>query len=545
VSAPKLAAVFAKYEVDQGNQADNMARDMAVSAYLKQSNEIRHRHIVPIYSLEGVTNGVGWNTNSSNIRAIGESTFRNDVLPKAQSMYEEMLEMPGATAPRKLGVEIDTEGEQVTVYLHDKDSKAVAGHQTTVELKGATFADGGTTKTITSGDKAAKLDIDIDKAGTIEASASVENIPSDQVVRWTPRDYTDEKADSASPNLNPNMGTRDGYNRYSVQEVYEKDEPYSLNASTEESVENSPNVITTINNQNLKPGDYVYDNFTVSGLVGDDVIDVRHELWYSPVRPEESTDAPQEGHILLGEVTSSGVGNGDHRTDETAQLIQIPEDLPQGGYFYFYEESPESDTSDGWKGKYGIPDETGFVPYLPSGETQISDMETDTLPIEIHDDGRITGGMPGMEMPVTLQAYKDADCTIEQSPEVPEDAELLGTTVINVTFDENGEATYQTDKLQLAEELAAEGECAAVTIVEHLPKTDYTEPKTSDYGIPNESILIDRPAPPAPPENPEQPEAPNPAPPNPIVKTGATERSGTAIGQALHTFTSALSGLLK
>ena len=89
------------------------------------------------------------------------------------------------------------------------------------------------------------------------------------------------------------------------------------------------------------------------------------------------------------------------------------------------------------------------------------------------------------------------------------------------------------------EGLAAEGECAAVTIVEIIPETDYSEGKVSDYGIPSETIIIDRPAPP-------EPQEPNTPPPNnPVVKTGATATEVSKFDTVLHSVKSAISGLLK
>ena len=139
--------------------------------------------------------------------------------------------------------------------------------------------------------------------------------------------------------------------------------------------------------------------------------------------------------------------------------------------------------------------------------------------------------MPGQELPVTIQVYKDGDCTIEQSTEIPEDAELLSTTTLNVKLDQNGEGTYQTEKLKLLKDMVKDGDnCGAVTAVETIAKTDYSDKVVSDYGIPSESMSIELPTPETPdapeqPDTPASPDAPNKPeqPKNPVVKTGGEE----------------------
>lgn len=529
VNAPKLAYVFNKYEgKDQGSKAKNMARDMAVSSFVKHSKEIRHRHIVGVHSPSEITGGIGWDMNSSNVKDIGASTFQKDVLPEAQRLFDQMLkETENLKAqPKKLGIDLDVEAGKATVTLTDGKGEAVSGYDAKVTLTGATFADGKTSTTVETGDEAVEIPVSIDEPGKITANVEVKDIPPTDVIRWTPKGYTDKKADSADPDLNPNMGSRDGYNRYSVQEVYEGTKPTSLSASTEAINKSRPSVVTTISDPDLRAGDQVYDNFDVSGLGESETVDVHHELWYSPVKPEQTTTEPQDGHVLIEEITSEGVGNGSHRTDETAELVTLPDDVA-GGYLYWRESIEGTETTEGWEAEYGIPDETGFIPYKPVGQTNISETETASLPIEIHDDGRITGGMPGQVLTVSLEAFQDADCVIEQSAEIPEDATSLGVTTIEVTLDENGEGTYSTDKLELAEGLVEAGQCGAVTIVETIAGTDYNEPEVSDYGIPEESIVIDIPAPEEPEPNPEEPQPKSqPDKPNPVVKTGGEQKSG-------------------
>lgn len=529
IKAPKLAYVLNEFDVNQGSETKNMARDIALASYLKQSKEIRHRAILDVGSPQSVTNGIGWNENSKNVKKVGKDKFNKEVLPQAQTYYENMVkaEKDIPATPDNLGIDVDTKAETVTVTLSD-DGKNVAGYDATVNLSGAEFENGKTSAKFETGAKAQTLKIDVKKAGTVKADVKVGNIAPTEVVRWTPKGYTDKKASSSSADLNPNQGSKDGYNRYSVQEVYEKLKPTSLNASTQDTTRNRPAVTTTINDQDLQPGDSVYDNFEVKGLVGEDTVDVEHTLWWSPVKPEQ-TKEPQDGHTEVASVTSKGVGNGQHKTE----AVKIPEDV-EGGYFYWTEKISESETTEAWESDYGIPGETGFIPYTPQGETNLSENKTQKLPVKIHDDGKITGGMPGQELPVTIQVYKDGDCTVEQSTEVPEDAELLSTTNLKVKLDENGNGTYQTEKLELLKDLVKEGDCGAVTAVETIAKTDYSEKAVSDYGIPSESMSIEIPAPETPeqpetPDTPEQPESPKaetpekPQPKHPTVKTGGEE----------------------
>lgn len=532
IKAPKLAYVFNEFDVDQGSEIKNMARDIALASYLKQNGEIRHRAILDVGSPESITNGIGWNEDSKNVKKVGKAKFNDEVLPQAQKYYEDMVkaEKNIPATPDNLGIDIDTKAETVTVTLSN-DGKNVAGYDATVNLSGAEFDGGKASTKFTTSDEEQVLKIDVKKAGEVKADVKVGNIAPSDVIRWTPKGYTDKKADSSDAELNPDKGSKDGYNRYSVQEVYEKVKPTELNASTKDETKNRPAVTTTINDQDLQPGDSVYDNFKVSGLVGEDTVDVEHTLWWSPVKPEQ-TEGPQEGHTEVASTTSKGISNGEHKTD----AVKIPEDV-EGGYFYWTEKITESETTEEWQSDYGIPDETGFIPYTPQGETQLSDNKAQKLPVEIHDDGKITGGMPGQELPVTIQVYKDGDCTIEQSTEIPEDAELLSTTTLNVKLDQNGEGTYQTEKLKLLKDMVKDGDnCGAVTAVETIAKTDYSDKVVSDYGIPSESMSIELPTPETPdtpeqPDTPASPDAPNKPeqpskpdqPKNPVVKTGGEE----------------------
>ena len=58
------------------------------------------------------------------------------------------------------------------------------------------------------------LKIDVKKAGEVKADVKVGNIAPSDVIRWTPKGYTDKKADSSDAEFNPDKGSKDGYNRY-------------------------------------------------------------------------------------------------------------------------------------------------------------------------------------------------------------------------------------------------------------------------------------------------------------------------------------------
>ena len=534
VTAPELAYVLYKYDKNRGDKADRMAWDMAISAYLKGSDEIRHRNILTkngnIGSPAQMTKNPGWNLDSKRVKEIGASTFNKTVVPNAQKHYEEIVKAAknrpkGQETPTKAGVSISEGLDKVSVDIRDKDNTGASGLDATVTLKNATFEDGSTTKKYKTGEKVQSFDISVSKAGEVGASVDVAEIPPTEVIRWTPKDYTNKRSNKPGAD---NREAKDGYNRYSVQEVVERTPGVKISASTKANAVNKPNVVTTINDSNLQPGDEVYDNFTVSGLVGEDTVDVNHELWYSPTKPKRSKEKP-ENAVKVGEVTSKGVGNGDHKTS----TVKIPEDI-QGGWFSWRETiAPKEGITEGWESDYFIPEETGLVKYNPQGHTQISQEQADALPLEVDDTGNISGGMPGQTLVVSLEAFQDDDCTIEQSTEIPEGAKSLGVTTLEVTLDEKGNGTYTSDKLKLAEDLVEQGQCGAVTIVETIAKTDSSEKVVSDYGIPSESVVINIPAPPEP-ENPtepkpDQPKQPNPEQPknNPTVKTGGFTGDGS------------------
>lgn len=510
ISAPDLAYVLWKYDKKRSDKADQMSWDMAIASYLKQSNEIDHRDILPkgtIESPEKVTKDLGWDTGSENIKAVGEDTFDKTVVPNAQKHYEQIVKDAKAKSSTvdKAGIKID--GDKVTVTATNKDGKAVSGKTAKVSISGATFDGGKKTAEFKTGDKAKTYTINVSKAGTVKANVEIADAktPTD-VTRWSPKDYTDKKSkEKAKDSSKPSDG---GYNRYSIQDMIERKPGTPVKASTQAENKNRPSVVTTINDKDLQAGDEVYDNFTVKGLVGDDTVDVKHDLYWSPIPVEQSPEKPKSA-AKVGEVTSTGVGNGEHKTD----TVTIGEDF-DGGYFYWRESIDESETTEAWEADHGIPDETGFIPYTPEGSTTLSEDSTDKLPIDVTDEGHISGGMPGQELTVSLEAFQDDDCTIEQSAQIPEGAKSLGVTNVKVVLDEKGEGSYETDALGLAEDLVKKGECGAVTIVETIAKTEYSEATTSDYGIPDESITIEIPKAETPPA-PEKPDAPKPDQPKP------------------------------
>lgn len=521
VTAPNLAYVLWQYDKERGEQTDQMAWDMAIASYLKQSGEIEHRDILPDEATDtpaNVTDAIGWNEDSKNVQSVGVDVFNDDVVPAAQENYETIVAEAESKSKSITKAGIDIEGETVTVTANNSAGDGVAGRSGTVTIEGAEFAGGGTTQDFTTTEGESTFDIAISEAGEVTASVEIKDATApENVTRWRPLDYD-----------------ADDYDRYSVQDMWERNPGKSISARTSITNENRPSVITTINDQDLQPGDQVYDNFTVEGLFGDSTVDIHHELYYSPVPVEQQPGKPDSA-TLVGELTSEGVGNGDHKT----ATVTIPEDI-EGGYFYWRESIVEDEHTQPWEGDHGIPDETGFVPYTPEGETQISQESADVLPVEISDDGHISGGMPGQELTVSLEAFKDPNGVIEQAPEIPEGAESLGVTNLTVVLDQNGEGTYTTNLLELAEGLVEQGQSGAVTIVETIAKTDHSEEKTSDYGIPSESIVIDLPAPEEPPTPeeppaPEKPEEPKPEQPKPgpTVQTGGSaERSMTPFALA-------------
>jgi hypothetical protein len=576
IEAPNLAFVLYRYDRTFDDPAEQMANDMAVSSYMKLADEVDHRNLFEPHSPAAARSAMGFSDGQGRGDHVGEvlepiGGYENldGVIDRAQEIYDDILvavdELP--EQPAALGVNLDEDDETVSVTLTGTEGNEIPGYELDLSLDGAEFADGGAEKTFDSTGETSVFDIDASGAGEVSAEVALE-IPPTEVIRWRPLDYEAERAANYPPGNKDDVLPADGYTRYSVQDMYERQDGDEMVASTSFSRSNEPSVVTTISDHNLKPGDQVYDEFEVTGLVDDETVDVDHELWYSPVKPEQTTTEPQDGHELVGEITSEGVGNGEHRTDETAgQLLTIPEDLA-GGYFYWRESIEPGEFTDGWDGEYGIPGETGFVPYTPAGETQLEfegatvpeadeneaadgdDVDTanaqptdeddfatrdaaaalDELPAEGVDHGRITGGMPGQTLTVTLEAYQDHEDVLAQSSEVPESAEFLEATTLEVTLDENGNGSYETDTLALAESLAEPGESTAVTLVETIAETDYNESTTSDYGIPSESVVIelDEPETPDEPDEPDNPETPDEPekPKNPVVKTGGADKSG-------------------
>lgn len=143
--------------------------------------------------------------------------------------------------------------------------------------------------------------------------------------------------------------------------------------------------------------------------------------------------------------------------------------------------------------------------YSPKITSEASTSSIDELPAKITDKGRLESCAPGSTLDgITITAYSK-DGRIEQSSDVPEDAEVLETFDIDgVTCGDDGTAEFESDELTLDEDFAQPGEEKSVTFVISGEENELNKAWTHDFGVPEETVTI------ALPEEKETPTAPKP-----------------------------------
>jgi LPXTG-motif cell wall-anchored protein len=371
------------------------------------------------------------------------------------------------TKPKILGT--PTDAVTLKVSLSSASGALVPDIPITLKTTGAKDAP----TTLTTGKKAVTATLQASAPGTLSVAAKAKVAP--QTVRV----------------FSPNSGTR-------VQRVVTPDTPDEVAGKASLELSSQPKVTTEISDQTPTPGETVTDEFTVSGLLGDHTVTVEHTLWQTATVPKQGTKNDDAREI--GSVTSKDVGNGSHTSGE----VTVPEDFR--GWLYFTETIAGDKATKEWKGIHGQPEETGFVPWTPTTDTEAVLEGKQT-----HDEVAVSGLRPGSEAVVTVTAYH-VETEPEQSQK-PQGKELSAQDV-TVVADAEGRAEISTEPIDMP--------VGWVTFVSEIEGSDVNTAWTSDWGVPAETVHrppeekpSTPPAPPAPPEEPSTPPEKPTSPPAP------------------------------
>ncbi|MDN6374039.1 MAG: hypothetical protein L0K12_14135 [Brevibacterium aurantiacum] len=113
---------------------------MAIGEHVHSSDEIDHRDILEDRSLQEVTDGIGWNEDSQNLKDIGADAFYDDVLPDAYDlsalMGDEAAKYAG-DGTYKAEVTIDEDSSAAVVSLVNSEGVSVPGFHGELTVDGA------------------------------------------------------------------------------------------------------------------------------------------------------------------------------------------------------------------------------------------------------------------------------------------------------------------------------------------------------------------------------------------------------------------------
>ncbi|WP_166973618.1 hypothetical protein [Brevibacterium atlanticum] len=344
VKAPELAYILAKWDEPRRDAADEMAHDMAISEHVHSSDEIDHRDILDDRSLQEVTDGIGWNEDSKNLKDIGADTFHDDVLPKAYDlsalMDDEAAKYAG-DGSYTAKVTIDEDSEAAIVSLVNSEGVSVPGFDGELTVDGATAE----TTEITSGEEPVEVPLDFaDDVPDASVSVKFSGLPTGSVTQWNPKDF-----DAAD------------YDRANLQAVIEKQET-TVEASDSYQGLYSPNVSSQVSVDEITdlPAK-VTDKVRLENCApGEPVEDAKVEVYAEEGRISESESAPEDAELIetfTPDVTCGDDGSVEFETDE----LSLDADFVTPGEeksVTFVASAPAAGSNEAWSHGYGVPSET-------------------------------------------------------------------------------------------------------------------------------------------------------------------------------------------
>ncbi|MGO1264723.1 MAG: hypothetical protein ACTMIV_16385, partial [Brevibacterium aurantiacum] len=344
VEAPELAYILAKWDEPRDDQADQMAHDMAIGEHVHSSDEIDHRDILEDRSLQEVTDGIGWNEDSQNLKDIGADAFYDDVLPDAYDlsalMGDEAAKYAG-DGTYKAEVTIDDDSSAAVVSLVNSEGVSVPGFHGELTVDGAKPE----TTEITSDTSSVEVPLDFtDDVPDVSVSVTFSGMPTGSVTQWNPKDFDADEYDRASlqavvEGQETTVQASDSYQGLYTPKV-------SSQVSVEEITELPAKVTDKVRLDHCAPGETIED--------------AKVEVYAEDGTVTQSKTAPEDAELIetfTPDVTCEEDGTVDFETDE----LTLDADFVKPGEeksVTFVASAPASESNEAFSHDYGVPSET-------------------------------------------------------------------------------------------------------------------------------------------------------------------------------------------
>ncbi|SMY03073.1 hypothetical protein BSP239C_03452 [Brevibacterium sp. 239c] len=353
VEAPELAYILAKWDEPRSDQASQMAHDMAISEHVHSSEEIDHRDILDDRSLEEVTDGIGWNEDSQNLKDIGAEKFSDDVLPDAYDlsalMGDEAAKYAG-NGTYEAEVSIDADSSTATVSLVNSEGVEVPGFEGELSVDGAEAE----TTDITSGEEPVEVSLDFaDDVPDASVSVTFSGLPTGSVTQWDPKDFD-----------------ADDYDRTSLQGVIEGQE------TTAEASDSYQGLYTPEVSSQVSVNEITDLPATVTDKVrldhcapGETIDDAKVDVYAEDGTIAQSKSVPEDAELLetfTPDVTCGEDGTADFETEKLALDADFVEPGKEKSVT-FVASAPASGSNEAFSHEYGVPSETVAIT-IPEAE---------------------------------------------------------------------------------------------------------------------------------------------------------------------------------
>lgn len=245
----------------------------------------------------------------------------------------------------------------------------------------------------------------------------------------------------------------------------------------------TPKVTTKTSAAEGIAGGELTDFIQVTGNQPNHPLDVVTTL-YGPldVKPVKGARAP-EGTPVVATVTTKITGNGDFETEAVT--------LPASGYYVWAEDIVATDTTNEWKGEYGIADETTLVRWIPEVITKINEV----VDGKVSDVVTVKNNNPFTELSIDTTLYLSEEAAVEGGQvELPKTAKVVGTVTSKIKG--NGDVTTEAIDIPWDQIIALWDEDKNPTLYfsESIVATENTTSWTGLHLLPNESILQEKPS---------------------------------------------------
>ena len=353
VEAPELAYILAKWDEPRSDMADQMAHDMAIGEHVHSSDEIDHRDILDDRSLEEVTDGIGWNEDSKNLKDLGAEAFYDEVLPEAYDLSALMgdeAEKYAGDGTYKAKVTIDEDSSAAVVSLVNSEGVSVPGFDGELTVDGAEAE----TTTITSGEEPVEVPLDFtDEVPDASVSVTFSGLPTGSVTKWDPKDFDADDYDRANlqsviEGQETTAEASDSYQGLYTPQV-------SSQVSVDEIAELPAKVTDKVRLENCAPGEPVEDT--------------KVEAYAEEGRISQSEDAPEDAELIetfTPDVTCGDDGTAEFETD----ALELDADFVEPGEeksVTFVASAPAAGANEAWSHDYGVPSETVAIT-MPEAE---------------------------------------------------------------------------------------------------------------------------------------------------------------------------------